>query len=122
MDENIIPLDKYLVESKIGARKSSKRWGEDLHYRALFEQTSECVFIIGLDFRYLAANQQALNLLGYEERELVGMPVKDVMSQDDALGHESLFIDDESNLYERVLKRKDASMLPVEVSTSVVYG
>ncbi len=121
MDENIIPLDKYLVESKIGARKSSKRWGEDLHYRALFEQTSECVFIIGLDFRYLAANQQALNLLGYEEHELVGMPVKDVMSQDDALGHESLFIDDESNLYERVLKRKDGSMLPVEVSTSVVY-
>ncbi|HEX9331347.1 MAG TPA: PAS domain S-box protein, partial [Anaerolineales bacterium] len=121
MDENIIPLDKYLMESKISARKSSKRWGEDLHYRALFEQTSECVFIIGLDFRYLAANQQALNLLGYEEHELVGMPVKDVMSQDDALGHESLFIDDESNLYERVLKRKDGSMLPVEVSTSVVY-
>ena len=121
MDDKTIPLDKYLVESKIGARKQNRKWGDDLHHRALFDQTSECVFIIGLDFRYLAANQQALSLLGYEEHELIGMPVKDVMSQDDALGHESLFIDDESNLYERVLKRKDGSTLPVEVSTSVVY-
>ncbi|MGZ9166753.1 MAG: ATP-binding protein [Anaerolineales bacterium] len=92
-----------------------------MHYRTLFEQTSECVFIIGLDFRYLAANQQALDLLGYEEGELIGMPVQEVMSQDEALGHESLFIDDESNLYERILQRKDGSTLPVEVSTSVIY-
>ena len=65
MDEKTIPLDKYFIESRINARKSNKKWGEDLHYRALFEQTSECVFIIGMDFRYLAANQQALSLLGY---------------------------------------------------------
>jgi len=120
MDEKTIPLDKYFIESRINARKSNKKWGEDLHYRALFEQTSECVFIIGMDFRYLAANQQALRLLGYEERELVGMPVSDVMSQDDSLGHQSV-IEDQSSLYERTLKRKDGSTLPVEVSTSVVY-
>jgi PAS domain S-box-containing protein len=120
MDEKTIPLDQYFIESRLNTRKSNKKWGEDLHYRALFEQTSECVFIIGMDFRYLAANQQALRLLGYEERELVGMPVSDVMSQDDSLGHESV-IEDQSNLYERTLKRKDGSTLPVEVSTSVVY-
>lgn len=121
MDEKTIPLEKYVVESKLRTLKPVKKWGNDLHYRALFEQTSECVFIIGLDFCYLAANQHALSLLGYKEHELVGMPVSSVMSQDDALGHESLFIDDESNLYERTLKRKDGSTLPVEVSTSVIY-
>ncbi|HKG54155.1 MAG TPA: ATP-binding protein [Anaerolineales bacterium] len=120
MDEKTIPLDKYFIESRINARKSNKKWGDDLHYRALFEQTSECVFIIGMDFRYLAANQQALSLLGYEERELIGMPVSDVMSQDDSLGHQAV-IGDQSSLYERTLKRKDGSTLPVEVSTSVVY-
>lgn len=120
MDEKTIPLDKYFIESRINARKSNKKWGEDLHYRALFEQTSECVFIIGMDFRYLAANQQALSLLGYEEHELIGMPVSDVMSQDDSLGHESV-IEDQSSLYERTLNRKDGSTLPVEISTSVVY-
>ena len=122
MDEKTVPLEKYVLESRKRKVNANKSWGEDLHYRALFEQTSECVFIIGLDFRYLAANQQALSLLGYEEHELVGMPVSDVMSQADFLGHESLFIDDESNLYERILKRKDGSTLPVEVSTSVVYA
>jgi len=121
MDEKTIPLQKYLIQSKIHKVKTGKRWGEDLHYRALFEQTSECVFIIGLDFRYLAANQQALRLLGYEEHELVGMPVSNVISQDDSLGHQS-FLDDQSDLYERILKRKDGSTLPVEVSTSVVYN
>jgi PAS domain S-box-containing protein len=120
MDEKTIPLDSYFIESRINARKSNKKWGEDLHYRALFEQTSECVFIIGMDFRYLAANQQALRLLGYEERELIGVPVSDVMSQDDSLGHQSV-IEDQSSLYERTLKRKDGSTLPVEVSTSIVY-
>jgi len=120
MDEKTIPLQKYKIASKMPAIKPSKRWGEDLHYRALFEQTSECVFIIGLDFCYLTANQQALMLLGYEEDELVGMPVGKVMSQDDSLGHESLFVD-ESSLYERILQRKDGTTLPVEVSTSVVY-
>lgn len=98
-----------------------RQWGDDLHYRALFEQTGECVFIIGLDFRYLAANQQALNLLGYAEAELIGMPVSDVMTQDEALGNESL-IEERSNLFERILKRKDGSLLPVEISTSVVYN
>lgn len=120
MDEKTIPLDKYFMESRAHARKQNKKWGEDLHYRTLFEQTSECVFIIGMDFRYLAANQQALRLLGYEESELIGMPVSQVMSQDDALGHRSV-IEDQSSLYERTLRRKDGSTLPVEVSTSVVY-
>lgn len=124
MDRETIPLlDPESTARMRAALKAgkNKKWGDDLHYRALFEQTSECVFIIGLDFCYLAANQQALRLLGYEESELVGMPVREVMSQDDSLGHESLFIDDESNLYERILRRKDGTTLPVEVSTSVVY-
>src|SRR4030095_842823 len=112
MDEKTIPLDKYFAESRILNRKPAKKWGEDLHYRALFEQTSECVFVIGMDFRYLAATQQALSVLGYQENELVGMPVSDVMSQEDALGHQS-FIEDQSSLYERTLKRKNGSAPPV---------
>jgi PAS domain S-box-containing protein len=121
MDENTIPLSKSSMDQILHLKSSHRVWGDDLHYRALFEQTGECVFIIGLDFRYLAANQQALSLLGYGEDELISMPVSDVMSQDDALGHQSL-IDERSNRFERILKRKDGSTLPVEISTSVVYN
>jgi PAS domain S-box-containing protein len=95
--------------------------GEDLDYRALFEQTGECVFIIGLDLCYIAANPQGLNLLGYEKDELVGMPVSNIMSLDEGPGH-GAFSGNKSNLYERILKRKDGSKLPVEIRTSIVYN
>jgi PAS domain S-box-containing protein len=119
MDEKIVPASS--ADQILHLKDTRKQWGDDLHYRALFEQTGECVFIIGLDFRYLAANHQALNLLGYDEDELIGRHVSDVMNQDEALGLESL-IDERSNLFERILKRKDGSTLPVEISTSVIYN
>ena len=118
MDEKTIPLSK--LGQKPGSEKSGNEWGEDFHYRALFEQTGECVFIIGLDLRYITANQQALSLLGYEEHELAGMPVSEVMSLGDELGHSPVG-GDGPNLSERILKRKDGSTLPVEISASVVY-
>ena len=121
MDEKTIPLARPSLPVITKHKTSQREWGDNLHYRALFEQTGECVFIIGMDFRYLAANHQALSLLGYQEHELVGKPVSDVMTQDDALGRGSL-IEKRTNLYERILKRRDGSTLPVEISTSVVYN
>lgn len=121
MDEKTIPLPRPSLQNIGNSGAAHKVWGDDLHYRALFEQTGECVFIIGLDFRYLAANQQALGLLGYEEHELIGKPVSDIMTQDDALGRQSR-AGERTNLFERILKRKDGTTLPVEVSTSVVYN
>lgn len=122
MDDKTIPLSRQSILQEVEHINATRRiWGDDLHTQALFEQIGECVFIIGMDFRYLAANQQALNLLGYEGHELFGKPVSEVMTQDDALGHEAL-IGEKTNLYERILKRKDGSTLPVEISTSVVYN
>lgn len=121
MDEKTVQLPMVSVKSEMQPGKPSASLNETFHDHTLFEQTWECVFIIGLDFRYLAANRQALSLLGYTEDELIGLTVAEVMSQDDSLGHGS-GLDDLSSLYERVLKRKDGSMLPVEISASVVYN
>lgn len=120
MDEKTIPLPRLRVKKAHLQDSPEGEWDETLYGRELFEQTGECVFIIGLDFRYIAVNQQALRLLGYEAYELIGKPVSDVMSQDDSLGHGTV-AGDHSNLYERILKRKDGALLPVEISTSVVY-
>jgi PAS domain S-box-containing protein len=119
MDERTIPRQAYFERRKVEDH-ARQRWGNDLHYRALFEQSGECVFIIGFDLRYIAVNQHALDLLGYEERELVGLPVGAVMSLDDELGHAPL-VGESANLYERILNKKDGSRVPVEVSTSMVY-
>ena len=120
MHEKTIPLQKFVIESGGLANDPVHHQSDDLHYRALFDQTGECVFIIGLDLCYRAANQQALNLLGYEEHELIGLPVSEIMSQDEQLGTVT-FNGDNPNLSERTLKRKDGTTLPVEVSASIVY-
>ena len=120
MDERTIPFPRPPGKPGPALKRPRNEWGEDFHYRALFEQTGECVFIIGLDLRYITANQQALSLLGYEEHELIGVPVSEVMSLGEELGHGTVAGDD-SNLSERILKRKDGSTLPVEISASVVY-
>ena len=120
MHEKTIPLRQYITEAASPLKSSVHHESNDLHYRALFDQTGECVFIIGLDLCYRAANQQALNLLGYEEFELIGLPVIEIMSQDEQPGTVVLN-GDSPNLTERTLKRKDGKTIPVEISASIVY-
>ena len=120
MDEKTIPLSRLPVDIKVQISRKNGL-GTDLDYRALFEQTSECVFIIGLDFKFITANQQALRLLGYEEHQLLGLPVEEIMLLEDSRGREML-IEKRLNLAEYTLKKKDGSMLPVELSISVVHN
>ena len=89
MDEKTIPLSKLPVDVKVQISGKNKM-GADLDYRALFEQTGECVFIIGLDFKFITANQQALRLLGYEEGQLTGLPVEEIMAFQDSQEREIL--------------------------------
>lgn len=119
MDEKTIPLKRYTEGGHRSTGQPTRQWGDNVLYRALFEQMSESVFIIGMDFRYLAANRPALDLLGYTEGELIGMSVSDVMSLDDSLARDSS-PDDRTKLYERALKRKDGTTLTVELSTTIV--
>jgi PAS domain S-box-containing protein len=90
-----------------------------LDYRALFEQAAGCVFVAGLDFKFVAANSQALRLLGYEERQFSGLPLGEVVLLDGSQ-RESLFGKRQAS-FECALKRGDGSLLPVELNASVVH-
>jgi PAS domain S-box-containing protein len=120
MDQNTIPIRRIPNGQEELAVKLHQNWDKSISYRALFEQTGECIFIISLDFRYITANRQALSLLGYKEEELVGKPVDEVLSQDASLSN-TIFANQNSQLQERVLKCKDGSRIPVEIGTSIVY-
>jgi two-component system phosphate regulon sensor histidine kinase PhoR len=120
MDEKTIPFSKLPVDIKIHLNKG-QLWGESLDYRALFEQTGECVFIIGLDFKIITANTKALDLLRYDEGELIGVPVESIMNLDEATDRESI-LEQKSSSSEQILKRKDGSTFPVELSMSVVHN
>ncbi len=120
MDEKTIPLNKLPVEIKIQIGGKNKL-GTNLDYRALFEQTGECVFIIGLDFKFITANQQALQLLGYEESQLLGLPVEEIILLEDT-GERNSLLEKHLSLAESTLKKKDKTLLPVELSVSVVHN
>jgi len=120
MDEKTIPFSKLPVDVK--AQLSRKKGvGLNLDYRALFEQMGECVFIIGLDLKCIAANPQALRLLGYEEIQLMGLPVEDILLMDDSNEHGTL-LERHLSISESTLRRKDGTLLPVELSISVVHN
>lgn len=120
MDEKTIPLSKLPVDIKVHLNQG-RTWGESLDYRALFEQTGECVFIIGLNFQILTANTKAMNLLGYDEGELIGMPVEEIMFMDESIDR-GLFLEKRQSSTEQTLKRKNGLTLPVELSISVVHN
>lgn len=94
---------------------------QSFHYRALFEQTEDCVFIISLGLRYIAVNPQTIHLLGYSEQELIGKPVNEIMYQDASSNAEHI-LGNTSNLFERLIRCKDGSIIPVEIRTSIVYN
>jgi PAS domain S-box-containing protein len=112
-----LPTNEFQADS---SRVDSKAWEDDFFYHALFEHSDDCIFIISFDLHYMAANPQALSLLGYEENELVGKPMSEIVYLDETLNLEAV-LDDDSSLLERILRRKDGSVVPVEVSTSIVY-
>jgi PAS domain S-box-containing protein len=118
--DKMIPTRRDANRQEQPREKIRQNWDQSISFRALFEQTWECIFIISLDFRYITANQQALDLLGYEEEELVNKPVYEVLSQDIA-SQSGLFTDHNSQIQERILKCKDGSRIPVEISTTIVY-
>jgi PAS domain S-box-containing protein len=119
-EEQAIPQSTFQDGQSAAEGSRLKAWGDDFHYRALFEQSDDCIFIISLGLSYMAANPHALQLLGYAESELIGKPVSEVMALDESLSHATV-LDDSSSLVERILRRKDGTLVPVEISTSIVY-
>jgi len=119
MEQKTIPIRRASIGQEESAVNLHRNWDKSISYRALFEQTGECIFIISLDLRCITANQQALSLLGYKEEELVNKPVDEVLSQDASLSN-TIFANQNAQLQERVLKCKDGTRIPVEISTPLI--
>ncbi len=119
MDEKTVPVNGLTPEIKAKLHKPKRKWEVDRFGRTLFDQTGECIFIIDMDLCYLAANKQALHLLGYHENEIIGKPVSDVISMGD-MPDQQVISGEDTNIYERILRRKDGTLIPVEIGTSLV--
>jgi PAS domain S-box-containing protein len=91
-------------------------------YRMLMEQASDGICIT--DGRHiLEVNTKACEMLGYEREELVGLPLNALNNPED-LGNGPLRLDEiragKTLISERVLRRKDGTLLQVEVSAKAL--
>jgi PAS domain S-box-containing protein len=92
-------------------------------YRALFEEANDAIFLETLDGQILDVNRKACELLGYKRDELLRLSVKDIVESQTSATLTKII--EEEKLYggiriETKNVRKDGTLVPVEVSTSLL--
>jgi PAS domain S-box-containing protein len=94
----------------------------ELRFHALFEQTHDAVFLLDFEGNHLEVNQRACEMFGYSKEEMLKLSYKDVSmkveSSRDNLG--ILLREGTLPIYESLFRRKDGSIIPVEINAVLV--
>jgi PAS domain S-box-containing protein len=88
-------------------------------YRAVVEQASDGITVTDAQWRFLEVNQRFCELLGYGREELLRMSVRDIGVPEDLQReplHEEELAKGATILTERHMRRKDGSVITVEIS------
>ncbi|MBI5965698.1 MAG: PAS domain S-box protein, partial [Chloroflexi bacterium] len=92
-------------------------------YRNLIEQASDGIFIINAQWQFVEVNSAGCQMLGFSRDEILNMSMSDLGTPDD-LNSASFRMGDllegKTVIVERLLKRKDNSLLPVEISAKLL--
>jgi PAS domain S-box-containing protein len=94
------------------------------HTRDVLELAPDAFFQANLDARYTDVNRAACRLLGYDRNELLGMTILDLIPAEDAARLEAdrqeMLLPGATRRNEWTLKRKDGTLVPVEVSANIL--
>jgi two-component system, cell cycle sensor histidine kinase and response regulator CckA len=95
---------------------------DELH-RVLFEEATDGMFVTDLNGRYVAVNPRGTELAGYSREELLGMNITDLIPPKD-LARDPIRMGELRQggivTIERRIRRKDGSLLPVEISARML--
>jgi two-component system cell cycle sensor histidine kinase/response regulator CckA len=96
---------------------------QDQKFRALCQGLSDGVFFIGSNGTFSDVNEAACRQHGYTRGELVGLPIERIAARpgfDFALVLEKLRASGGQLRYETANRRKDGSLLPIELSLALI--
>lgn len=95
-------------------------------YESLFEQSNDAIFIADSQGNYIASNQRAIELFGYDADELRNLPVSAVIAPEEIAAYqqvtEKLLAGEHIPPYERIFRHKDGHLLTIEVNVEFVSG
>jgi PAS domain S-box-containing protein len=121
--ENIKRLGPAVVHALEERRQVVRRKQAELRYEAIFEQSHDAIFILDLEGRILTVNRRATDMLGYSREELQGLSVKEISAEErkSETTLKRLVGGELIPAYERLFRKKDGSLVPVEVNVELVY-
>ncbi len=91
--------------------------------RALIEQAPDGIFIANLEGYYTDVNSTGCQMFGYSREEIVGKPIVELLPAEDIerlLWSKSQMLKGEVVVGEWKMRKKDGTLLPVEVSSNIL--
>ena len=115
-----------IMEATARERAEVRLSAAEERYRALFERSLDCVFLVDLEGNFLDANHAALELLGYRREEIPSVNFRHLLNPADlqrALARMKEVVGGapSQELSEYALRRKDGTEIIAEVRTTLVY-
>lgn len=117
---NVVTVIHDVTEQKNAEKKIRE---SELQYRALFDNSSDAIFIRNLNGRFLEVNTPALQRLGYSREELLKMTPLDLVdstSLDPSSDPWTGMGMERGRIFETVHVCKDGTKIPVEINTKSI--
>ena len=121
------PARRHPVEAELLAQaKTQSALGESgLRYREFFENAKDAIYIHDLSGRYMLVNRAGEQLIGYSKEEILRLSVFDVIRYEDVNQIRGKLnqklADHAATVYEVEIVTKDGRLVPVEVSSRLIY-
>lgn len=93
------------------------------HFQALFNNSSDDIFVIGFNGDFIEVNQGACDNLGYTHEEFLEMNIRDIKPphlKEKVAGNMQLILRSGQQLYETENMTRDGRIIPVEMKSRVI--
>ncbi len=104
-------------------RDMTKHLQQEKEYKQLIDGMNDTVFVIDFESKFIEVNKSAVEILGYTREELLTLGPIDIdphLSADDIKKLINGMKSDDLQVFETKHRKKDGSIIPIEISSSLV--